>query len=280
MAIRSMASFAVAIFLGLIALLLVRNVLVSHAAAQGGPSETTVPVVVAAAPIARGATLNSAMLKVVRYPRDSVPQGAFNSPAAIAANGSGQSRSALRDIGLDEPVVAAKVSGPGVHATLASALEPGMRAVSVKSTDVSGVGGFVLPGDRVDVLVTRQTGTGVSASSLVQVLADNVLVLGVDQSSDAAKPVVAKAVTLQVSPEQAQAISLAQAVGSVTLALRQASDGAPLSRRTMTVADLAPIDHRARPVHRRVRLAAAPRRAGNDVHVIRGLEVATYTTFD
>lgn len=279
MAIRTMASFAVAIFLGLIALLLVRSFLVSHAAAQGDPSASTVPVVVAAAPIARGATLNSTMLKVVRYPRESVPQGAFNSPAAIAPGGNGQSRSALRDIGLDEPVVAAKVSSPGVRATLASALEPGMRAVSVKSTDVSGVGGFVLPGDRVDVLVTRQTGTGVAASSLVQVLADNVLVLGVDQSSDANKPVVAKAVTLQVNPEQAQAISLAQAVGSVTLALRQSSDGAPLSRRTMTVADLAPGDHHARPVHR-VRVAARPRPAGNDIHVVRGLQVATYTTFD
>lgn len=278
MAIRSMASFAVAIFLGLIALLLVRSFLVSHAAAQG-PSETTVPVVVAAAPIARGATLNSGMLKVVQYPRGSVPQGAFNTPAAIIAGGSGESRSALRDIGLDEPVVAAKVTSPGVRATLASALEPGMRAVSVKSSDVSGVGGFVLPGDRVDVLVTRQTGTGTAASSLVQVLADDVLVLGVDQSSDANKPVVAKAVTLQVSPEQAQTISLAQAVGSVTLALRQASDDAPLSRRTMTVADLAPGDHHARPV-RRVRVVSRPRPAGNDVHVVRGLEVATYTTFD
>ncbi|RAK56129.1 Flp pilus assembly protein CpaB [Phenylobacterium soli] len=280
MPIRSMASFAVAIFLGLIALLLVRNFLVSHAAAEAGPTQSTVPVVVAAAPIARGATLNASMLKVVRYPRESVPQGAFSTPAALAPGGAGASRSALRDIGLDEPVVASKVSVPGVHATLASALQPGMRAVSVKSSDVSGVGGFVLPGDRVDVLVTRQTGTGMSASSIVQVLADNVLVLGVDQSSDANKPVVAKAVTLQVSPEEAQAISLAQAVGSVTLALRETSDGLPLSRRTMTVADLAPGDHHARPARPRVRIAHAARPAGNDVRVTRGLEVATYTTFD
>jgi pilus assembly protein CpaB len=131
-----------------------------------------------------------------------------------------------------------------------------MRAVSLRSSDVAGVGGFVLPGDRVDILLTRDVGKGDAAKTLTQLLAQNALVLGVDQVSDQAadKPIVAKAVTVQVTPEQAQTISLGQSVGQLSLALRQSSDKAELAKRLTTVADLggvqapkAPVRHIARP---------------------------------
>jgi pilus assembly protein CpaB len=106
---------------------------------------------------------------------------------------------------------------------------------------VAGVAGFVLPGDRVDVLLTREAGGGDGrANYQTQVVADNLKVLGVDQIDDetATKPVVVKAITLEVTPEQAQTISLAQAVGTVSLSLRQVSDQALVGKRLTTIADL------------------------------------------
>jgi len=114
-----------------------------------------------------------------------------------------------------------------------------MRAVSLRSNDVVGVGGFVLPGDRVDVMLTR-TATNQPNEAITQVLAENSLVLGVDQSSnDAADtPVVARSVTVEVTPSQAQTISLGQTVGTLSLALRHTADGTPLTKRETSVADL------------------------------------------
>ena len=116
-----------------------------------------------------------------------------------------------------------------------------MRAVSLASTDVSGVGGFVLPGDRVDIFLTRSVTTADNKNTTVtQALAQNVRVLGVDQTSNeyASKPQVAKAVTVEVTPDQAQMILLGNSVGSVSLSLRQIADGAMLGRKVTTVADL------------------------------------------
>jgi pilus assembly protein CpaB len=171
----------------------------------------------------------------------------------------------------NEPVVVSKISGPDTKLNLAGALQPGMRAVSFKSSDVAGVGGFALPGDRVDVLLTRQVGTGKDTTSVLQVLAENVRVMGVDQSSDPDKPTVSRAVTIEVTPEQAQSISLAQAVGEVSLALRQSNDATPLSRRAMTVSDLGPLGA-PRPA-RRLNVSRSPRAT---IRVTRGVEVATY----
>lgn len=272
MSLRTTASLAVAIVMGLFSMLMLRGYLVAHAQPQ--QTAELAPVVVATGPIARGATLNGPMMKVAYYPRASVPDGAYTSVDQVLRGGGGGPRRALRDVVTNEPLVVTKLSGPGAPATLAGVLKPGMRAVSVKSTDVSGVGGFILPGDRVDVLVTRQVGSGQNVSSLVQALADDVRVLGVDQSADADKPTVAKAVTVEVTPDQAQAISLAQAVGSVTLSLRQSNDGTPLSRRAMTIADLGPT--RPAPArHTRLVHAALPQ-----VHVTRGVNVAAYSVAD
>jgi pilus assembly protein CpaB len=150
-----------------------------------------------------------------------------------------------------------------------------MRAVSVESSAVSGVGGFVLPGDRVDVLVTRQMGDGEKQTSVTQVLAENSLVMGVDQTSDQEtnKPLVAKAITIEVTPDQAQAISLAQSVGDISLSLRQISDTAPLARKATTISDLAVYGVRKLPpvVRRPVARPAAPQ-----VRVTRGVETTGY----
>lgn len=274
MSTRTLASFAVAILLGLISLLIVRSYLASHSDERGArnPAAAT-PVVIAVAPISRGAELKPAMFKLAAYPAESVPQGAFTTVADVMRSTDGVARTAVRDMVTNEPVVASKLSGPDSKLNLAGALQPGMRAVSLKSSEVAGVGGFALPGDRVDVLLTRQIGSGKDTTSVLQVLAENVRVMGVDQSSDTDKPTVSKAVTVEVAPEQAQAISLAQAVGEITLALREANDATPLSRRAMTVRDLGPTGAPAGPAVKRLTVARAP---GATIRVTRGVEVATY----
>ena len=279
MTLRTLASFAIAAFLGLIAVVLVRGVLASQKAHGPGASAQagSVPVVVAALAIERGASLKPVMLKIVNYPKDAVPVGAFQSIDQVASSAS--ARTALRSMSANEPVLAAKLSGAGGKTNLSGTLTPGMRAVSVRSDDVTGVGGFVLPGDRVDILLTRTVGAGEAATTVTQVLAENSLVLGIDQSSDveADKPVVAKAVTVEVTPDQAQTISLAHAVGSVSLSLRQVSDTAELARKTTSVADLGGAGgvRRIAPGPR-AKAAAPAKPAGFEVRVTRGVETVGY----
>ncbi|HEY3696561.1 Flp pilus assembly protein CpaB, partial [Phenylobacterium sp.] len=218
-------------------------------------------------------------LKVVNYPAESVPAGAFSNVSQLSGTGPA-ARLALRAIAANEPILPTKVSGPGGKATMSGVLTQGMRAISVRSSDVAGVGGFVLPGDRVDILVTRTVGTGQNPQTVTQALAENVRVMGVDQSDnvDADKPVVAKAVTIEVTPDQAQAISLAQSVGAVTLSLRQVADDTALVRKATTVSDLGRFGAppAATPA-RRVARAKAPAGAGMiEVHVTRGTEISGY----
>ena len=268
MSLRSIATLAVAIFLGLVAVLLTRSYLGAKDGRQPAAVQGMTPVVVANAAVARGMPLKRELLKVVNFPSESVPPGSFKSLDELSP-ANAPPKIALRDIVANEPVITAKISGTGA-ANLSAQLAPGMRAVGMRSSDVSGVGGFVLPGDRVDVLLTRVVGKE-KDQNIVQVLADNVLVLGVDQSADAEKPTVAKAVTVEVTPEQAQSISLGQAVGEVSLALRQTADQTPSARRVMTVAELGGVRPAPAPVARRARPANLEL-----VRVTRGVDIIGY----
>ncbi len=167
-----------------------------------------------------------------------MPPGAVGTVAELGAPGP-NGRLSLRTLSPNEPILMSQVTGPGGKLTLSGVVASGMRAVSVRSSDVAGVAGFVLPGDRVDILLTR--GAGDQGQPVTQVLAENVRVLGIDQLSDDAadKPVVARAVTVEVTPDQADLISLAQAVGNVSFSLRHVADETPLEHHAATVADLA-----------------------------------------
>ena len=235
MPLRTIATLAIAVVLGLIAVVLVNGYLGSKkkndvaqvAAVQGSP------VVVAAAPIARGVIIQPQLLKVASYPSNAVPAGAFTTVAQLTG-GKDVQRLALRDLQPDEPVLATRVTPPGGKLNLSDILDPGMQAVTLRSDDVKGVGGFVLPGDRVDVLLTR----GVPNTTVTQVVAENIRVLAIDQVDDDElnKPVVVKAITIQVTPAQAQSITLAQTIGSLSLSLRHVQDGQPVARLATTAA--------------------------------------------
>lgn len=275
MSLRSLASIALAIFLGLIAVLAVRGVITSQKPAAVQTAEMT-PVVVAMVPIDRGVELKPAMLKTVNYPSSAVPAGAFRSADQLVGKDV-PARTTVRSIIANEPVLAAKLSGSEGKTNMSGALTPGMRAVSVRSSDVTGVGGFVLPGDHVDILLTRTVGKGEAETTITQVLAENSLVMGVDQMSDqdADKPQVAKAVTVEVTPDQAQAISLGQSVGEVSLSLRQSADVAALTRKVTSVSDLAgPGVRKAAPVRRATVRRGDP--GMTEVRVTRGVETAGY----
>jgi pilus assembly protein CpaB len=120
---------------------------------------------------------------------------------------------------------------------LSALVKPGMKAVTIRVNDVEGVGGFVLPGDHVDAVLTRQLEKG---NATTQVVLQNTRVLAVDQTADerAAKATVAKSVTLEVDTVDAQKLWLASSVGSLSLLLRKAGETAEIRTRKVTLNDL------------------------------------------
>jgi len=191
-------------------------------------------VVVAKQPLRFGTELSASMLQEVPWPSDALPSGAF---ARISDVMSGGRRVVLAAIEANEPVLALKITGAGQRATLSALVKPGMKAVTIRVNDVEGVGGFVLPGDHVDVVLTRQLEKG---SATTQVVLQNTRVLAVDQSADerAAKAAVAKSVTLEVDTVDAQKLWLAASVGCLSLLLRKAGETAEVRTRKVTLNDL------------------------------------------
>jgi pilus assembly protein CpaB len=191
-------------------------------------------VVVAKQALRFGTELNASMLAEVPWPVESMPAGAFTKISDLLHGGS---RVVLTAIEPNEPVLALKITGPGQRATLSALVKPGMKAVTIRVNDVEGVGGFVQPGDRVDVVLTRQIDKG---SATTEVVLQNTKVLAVDQVSDerAAKAAVPKSVTLEVTTVDAQKIWLASSVGNLSLLLRKAGDTAEKKTRPITLKDL------------------------------------------
>ena len=191
-------------------------------------------VVVAKQPLRFGTELTAAMLQEVPWPSDALPNGAFAKIHDIMAGGR---RVVLAAIEANEPVLSLKITGPGQRATLSALVKPGMKAVTIRVNDVEGVGGFVLPGDHVDVVLTRQIDKG---SATTQVVLQNTRVLAVDQIADerAQKAAVAKSVTLEVDTVDAQKLWLSSSVGSLSLLLRKAGETAEVRTRKVTLEDL------------------------------------------
>ena len=196
---------------------------------SGAPAETQM-VLVAATDIPFGTKFAPELIREVAWPRDSVPADAVLVRDQLLTGPKGP-RIAIRSFAAGEPILRSKVSDFGERPTLSRRVPPNMRAYSVRVSDVSGVSGFLLPGDRVDVLLTRaDDNDNVSAEVILQ----NLTVLGIDQmsSEDAEEPVVVKTATIQVTPEQAQMLAIGERLGSLSLELRNYADAAkpPLPR--------------------------------------------------
>ena len=229
MKIRSIILIGLSLVLGLVTVMLSRNH--ESSATVAAPMAK---VITAKTLLSYGDRITPANLQLMDYPPQSVPEGAFSTIEDIA--GPGEERVALRTIVPGEPVLATKISGKGGRATLSTMIDKGMRAITIAVNDVKGVAGFVQVSDRVDVLLTRND------HSQTDVLLQNVKVLGIDQQADDTKDkaTVAKAVTLEVTPDDAQKLTLAGTIGSLSLALRNYSDPEAVKARHLSVSDLVP----------------------------------------
>jgi pilus assembly protein CpaB len=190
-------------------------------------------VVVANSPLRFGTPLTVSMLREVSWPEGAVPEGSFASAQEMLSGGK---RIVLAPIEPNEPVLSTKLTGPGQRATLSATLSPGMKAVTVRVSDIEGVAGFVLPGDRVDLMLTRRN----DKSGMTDVVLQNVRVLAIDQLADerSDKPAVVKAVTLEVDTTSGQKLTLAAQVGTLSLALRKAGEASTESNHRISAEDL------------------------------------------
>jgi pilus assembly protein CpaB len=191
-------------------------------------------IVIASGPLRFGTHLSADSLREVAWSEEAIPAGTFGSIADLMSAGN---RIVLASIEKNEPILRTKVTGPGQKATLSAVIQDGMRAVTIRVNDVDGVGGFVLPNDRVDVLLTRQQER---TSGMNDVVIQNARVLAVDQLADDAadRPTVVKAVTLEVDTISAQKIALSASLGSLSLMLRRAGEQVQDTTRRVTASDL------------------------------------------
>lgn len=189
----------------------------------------TVPIVVSTGKLQYGQLLNKKDLKIVQFAKDSAPPNAFSKIEDLISET--DRRIVLRSIDPSEPILKSKVTGFGERATISAQLTPGMRAFTLQIDSVSGVAGFLLPNDRVDIFMTRNNADGMTANLLMQ----NVKVIAIDQFSDkeSNQARVARTATVEVSPKDAQALALAQQVGRLTMSLRQIDELETTDERTV-----------------------------------------------
>jgi pilus assembly protein CpaB len=232
---------AVAAVFGLLAVFVAQSWLNSQAEARLKSMEAqktkptaTSTLVVASKALRFGNELSESSLREMPWPVDAIPQGGFRSIQEMLGQGK---RVVLTAIEANEPVLASKITGQGQRATLSAMLGDGRKAATIRVNDIDGVAGFVLPGDRVDVMLSRQIDKG---NAINDVVLKNVKVLAIDQLADerSDKPSVAKAVTLDVDIAGAQKLALASQIGTLALALRKAGDAQPTASRLITISDL------------------------------------------
>jgi pilus assembly protein CpaB len=186
---------------------------------QMTPVESTTKIVVANLPVALGAKLTEGDVRLADFPKTNLPEGSFaNVSQAIG-------RSVLVPMVANEPILASKLAAEGSGAGLMSTIPEGMRVVGVKVNDVIGVAGFVVPGSRVDVILSGSPTSG--NVEMAKIFLENIQVVTAGQnltSDDNGRPMNVQVVNLLVTPEQAEALALASVDGRLQLALRNPLD--------------------------------------------------------
>ncbi|MEE8451754.1 MAG: Flp pilus assembly protein CpaB [Thermoguttaceae bacterium] len=201
--------------------------------------QETIPVAVALVDLPRGRTVTAADVEVKEWPKNVLPEGALATPEEVV------DRAVVIPVMAGEPILQAKLANKDAGRGLAALIPKGMRAYTIKASRVaSNVAGFILPGDRVDVLLTLkgryddETGGG-STTTLLQAIE----IMAVDQQLDApaenkVDPDSLGSVTLLVTPEQASLLDLGQNMGQLTLSLRNPEDRDEADTRPATLADI------------------------------------------
>lgn len=222
--IRALVVLVAALAAGAVAVYLASQWLKGQAGTVGGAK-----VVVAAADIDLGTQLTPQLLQVVDWPKESVPKGAYSDMSQLLEKQGQPARVLRNSVVKGEPIVETRLAPPGATGGLASIIDKGKRAMTVSVNEIVGVAGFALPGNYVDIIVSTQDDKAKEASKQIsKIVLEQVLVLAVAQEAKQGetKPRVVNAVTLEVTPEQAEKIDLARSVGSLTLVLRPQVDKA------------------------------------------------------
>ncbi len=209
-----------AVVFGLLAVFLANAWLNNRAAeqmrnleAQRKTAPPTNTIIVAARALKFGDVLTAFSLRELPWPQNALPKGAFGRISELTA----ARHVVLMPIAANEPILASNITGPGGRATLSAVLQDGMKAATIRVDDVAGIAGFVLPGDRVDVMLTRPD------KKINDVLVEDARVLAVDQTADQTKdkPQLVKAVTLEVSETDGQKLALSSRTRHAFLAVAQ-----------------------------------------------------------
>ena len=203
--------------------LVISSVFYQMTARAGSPKKTEPndlrDIVLAVRPLSVGTTVKPADIKIGKMPSSAFPKGAFTKPEEVI------DRPLVSNILLDEPILEGRLAARGSGLGLAPTIPVGMRGVTVRVNDVTGIAGFVLPGMRVDVLVTGHPAN--SEGSVTTTPLQNMLVLsaGTVMQPDARGQAMPSAnVTLLATPEQAETLTLANADTRIQLVLRNGSD--------------------------------------------------------
>lgn len=246
-------------------------------------SGATNKVAVALVDISLGSRLSPEMVRMVDWPSGAMPPGAITDAKLV------DTRVARTSIQRGEPVMEGKLAPPGTTGGLSAVVADGKRAMTVRVNDVVGVAGFALPGNFVDILVNTQEEGAKNNSNkdqtISKIVLERILVLAIAQESsrDETKPKVVNAVTLELTPDQAEKLDLARSVGTLSLVLRNQIDPKPVNTGGATKTTLLDVKATPAPVAKIV-VASRPRPAvkrvamvrttapGERVEVIKGLD--------
>ncbi|HTB18141.1 MAG TPA: Flp pilus assembly protein CpaB [Bryobacteraceae bacterium] len=238
--------------------LVISSVFYQMAARAGSPKKAAEAtdlkdIVLAARPLSVGTTVKPADIKLGKTPSSAFPKGAFAKPEEVI------DRPLISNVLMDEPVLEGRLAARGSGVGLAPVIPVGMRAVTLRVNDVTGIAGFVLPGMRVDVLVTGHPPNSENSVTATPVQLQNLLVLSagtVMQPDARGQAMPAPTVTLLGTPEQAETLTLASADARIQLVLRNGSDQTIEKTPGRDIAEL----YGERAVHKKVPENSAPSR--------------------
>lgn len=197
-----------------------QDVLTAQALRNSGAAEeaATIGVLVAGRDIAFGQPIEAQLITTIQWPREAVPPGIFTDPADLLPAQGAEPRRARKAIAQGELILNTRVSDWGEKVTIVQSLSANHRAMAIKVDAETAVGGFVTPGDFVDVLLTQGRNEALRTVTILQ----NIRVIGVDQDSneETDTPEIARTVTVEVTPDEGQRLALAQQAGTLSLTLR------------------------------------------------------------
>lgn len=199
---------------------LAQDVLTAQMLRQQNSKEesATVGVLVAGRDISFGQAIEAQLITTIQWPRDALPVGVLTDLSFLLPSDGVEPRRARKAMSQGELFFAKRVSDWGEKVTITQSLSANHRAMAIKVNAETAVGGFVTPGDAVDVLLTQGNKSTLRTVTILQ----NIKVIGVDQDSDIGNdsPEVARTVTVEVTPDQGQRLALAQQAGVLSLTLR------------------------------------------------------------